>query len=162
MAHFTKHNTKLEAALAYAAAGYRVLRVYGVQHGVCRCDKHSECPRPGKHPVDKEWQQRASDDPETLRKWFAKRDDYNIGMLTGAAMGSSQLTWTRETVAPRACGSCWIWRFPRMAPCPSSSSRHRHSKRATAGDTTYSSTLEAVYALARGRDRGLTFAVMAE
>jgi hypothetical protein len=77
----------LEWALAYAAAGYRVLRVYGTKGKRCGCRIGAKCRAPGKHPVGKDWTSKATTDETTIRKWFEKRPDYNIGIATGVDSG---------------------------------------------------------------------------
>ena len=52
-------------AIAYAAAGFRVV------------------PQRGKRPILKAWPDRASADEATLRAWWAKRPDADIGLVTG-------------------------------------------------------------------------------
>jgi len=79
--------TTVETALAYAAKGYRVLRVYGIHGGQCGCRKGPKCQTPGKHPVGKDWTSKATTDETTIRKWFEKRPDYNVGIATGEASG---------------------------------------------------------------------------
>lgn len=61
-----ENNQFLEAALRYAAMGPRVIPV---QPG-------------GKIPLLKDWQNRASNDPETIRQWWKKWPNANIGILT--------------------------------------------------------------------------------
>ena len=78
----------LDAALACARAGYRVLRVYGVNDdGTCRCRKGRECGTPGKHPVGTTGVHEATTDEATIRKWFADRPDYNVAIATGCESG---------------------------------------------------------------------------
>lgn len=57
----------LDAALAYAARGWRVI----------------PC-RPGeKRPLILNWRLRASDDPAVIRQWWAQWPDANVALLTG-------------------------------------------------------------------------------
>ena len=84
----TTCRSTLDAALAYARAGYRVLRVYGVNsNGTCRCRDGHKCSTPGKHPVGRTGVREASTDECTIRKWFAGRDDFNVGIATGIESG---------------------------------------------------------------------------
>jgi len=41
------------------------------------------CETPGKHPRLAEWEENASNDPSTIRKWWAKWPDANIGIAAG-------------------------------------------------------------------------------
>ncbi len=115
--------SKLQAALDYAAKGYRVLRVYGVTNGVCNCRKRGQCRTPGKHPVGRNWQHQATTDQDVIRKWFAQRNDYNLGILTGAEAGIIVLD-----VDPRHGGKESLAELselvPAMQPTPQQDTSH--------------------------------------
>jgi Bifunctional DNA primase/polymerase, N-terminal/Family of unknown function (DUF5906)/Primase C terminal 2 (PriCT-2) len=74
----------LEAALQYAARGWRVLPLYGITNGACTCKAGAECPTPGKHPAIKTGKAFAasSSNPKLIEGWF-KRGDRNLGVATG-------------------------------------------------------------------------------
>lgn len=79
----------LEAALLYAAQGWRVIRVNGLDPvtGACGCFAGARCTMPAKHPVGKNWTELASSDPATVRGWFKRGSPFNVGIATGAASG---------------------------------------------------------------------------
>jgi hypothetical protein len=55
----------IDWALAYAAAGFRVV------------------PQRGKRPILREWPDRATSDEATIREWWSKRPEADVGLLTG-------------------------------------------------------------------------------
>ncbi len=63
-------NPFLAAALSYAARGWRV---------------HPLRPR-DKLPTLRRWPERASTDPDTIRRWWAKEPTANIGIATGSGL----------------------------------------------------------------------------
>lgn len=77
---------KLEAALQYAALGFRVHPVHIPTKSGCSCRKRKQCPSPGKHPVPLDWQNESTTDPEKLRNWW-KEKDWNVGILLGEKNG---------------------------------------------------------------------------
>jgi len=79
----------LQAALDLAEQTLRVFPVWHVDANthVCMCPAGSECPDPGKHPHVKRWQVAATDERETLTKWWATWPNANIGLVTGATNG---------------------------------------------------------------------------
>lgn len=77
----------IEAAVAYAQAGYRVFPIWSVRDGgVCACPKGTACTSPGKHPHGRLVPRGvldASDDENTVRTWWKISPECNIGMATG-------------------------------------------------------------------------------
>jgi hypothetical protein len=63
--------SNVDAALIYAARGWHVVP----------CAEH------GKKPLIIEWQKRAATNEKTIREWWRKWPDANIGIATGAASG---------------------------------------------------------------------------
>lgn len=85
-------NSVMHAALACANQGANVLPLHYVKpDGVCSCggkEKNPNC-KPGKHPFGKlvpHGVSDATDDPETIRKWFAD-GRFNLGIATGEVSG---------------------------------------------------------------------------
>lgn len=82
----------LEAALSYAARGWRVLPLYTpTPDGGCSCGK-AGCDSVGKHP---RWHDAdlahglkdATTDPDKIRTWWQRWPDANIGIRTGPESG---------------------------------------------------------------------------
>src|SRR5262245_42819055 len=71
----------VNAALAYARAGYPVLLVWGIRAGHCRCPAGKKCETPGKHPIGLRWKQRATLDPARIKAAFAKYPGANVGIM---------------------------------------------------------------------------------
>ena len=73
-----------DAAVAYAALGFRVIPVYGVEpDGSCQCSKGSACVAIGKHPIGAAWQKASTSDPLIAREARASRPTANVGIATG-------------------------------------------------------------------------------
>ena len=73
-----------KSAADYAARGWRTLRIYGLKPDgkTCSCRNGYSCGTPGKHPVDRDWQNSATTDEDTVEAWFADvTDGMNIGVL---------------------------------------------------------------------------------
>lgn len=77
--------THLAAALDYVKRGWFVFPVHSMRANGCSC--MSKCGRPGKHPRISNGFHGASDDPDTIKDWWSKWPDANIGL----AMGKSKL-----------------------------------------------------------------------
>lgn len=76
------------AAIGYAHHGWHVVPLYSVDNGTCTCSKGRDCPSPGKHPRLNNWQDHATDDPETVERWFTS--DFpasNVGVRLGRVSG---------------------------------------------------------------------------
>ena len=76
----------LDAALEYAAMGWHVMPLHGVVAGACTCGD-AACSSPGKHPRTVHGLKDASCNPESVRRWWKKWPDANVGIVTGAASG---------------------------------------------------------------------------
>jgi putative DNA primase/helicase len=72
----------VDHALAYAAFGWPVFPVHGIEAGRCTCGK-SDCKSPGKHPRTPNGFKNATTDPATIRQWWTKWANANIGVVTG-------------------------------------------------------------------------------
>ncbi|WP_437329317.1 bifunctional DNA primase/polymerase [Sorangium sp. So ce381] len=75
------------AAAELAALGFRVFPLSSATAGVCSCRKRDKCNSPGKHPRIGGWQHQATTDANTLRGWWERWSDANIGLATGGALG---------------------------------------------------------------------------
>ena len=73
--------TKLEAAIAYADKDYAVFPLHHMISNDCSCGKR-QCAK-GKHPRITKWQERATTDKTTIKEWWNKWPDANIGIATG-------------------------------------------------------------------------------
>lgn len=74
----------LEAALAYAAMGFKVFPVHGIINGKCTCGYPGcKAPNSGKHPATQNGLKAATDNSDTIRSWFEKTN-WNVAIATGA------------------------------------------------------------------------------
>lgn len=82
-------NLLLEAALAYTARGWPVLPLHGTTEGRCTCGNATCGKSAGKHPriVTGKEHEAASTDPATVRGWWSRWPDSNVGIVTGPASG---------------------------------------------------------------------------
>jgi len=72
----------IDAALKYAERGFRVLPLHTIKNGICSCgDK--DCRSPAKHPLTPHGAQDASSDEMTIRGWWSKWPQANIGLAMG-------------------------------------------------------------------------------
>lgn len=85
-ATITPSDVRLVCAEDYAARGWPVFPLHAVQDGRCTCGK-ADCQSPGKHPRPPRGLLDASTDADTIRQWWAKWPDANVGIVTGAASG---------------------------------------------------------------------------
>ena len=74
------------AALEYAARGWLVIPLHSPTAHGCSCGR-AECESPGKHPRTAHGLKEASRDPATIRAWWRRWPDANIGILTGPESG---------------------------------------------------------------------------
>lgn len=76
------NNVLLDAALAYASRGWRLIPLHHLRAGgQCSCGKPG-C-KPGKHPRLKDWPNRATTDEATIRNWWARWPGANVGLACG-------------------------------------------------------------------------------
>ena len=71
-------------ALDFARRGWRVLPLYTIKDGVCTCAKGEACIHPGKHPRTPKGVKDATIRRKTIKAWWNKWPDANIGIATGA------------------------------------------------------------------------------
>jgi hypothetical protein len=76
----------LEHALGYAERGWAVFPLFEIQEGRCACEK-SDCTSQGKHPRVPGGLKSATLEAETIRQWWKKWPDANIGIATGRVSG---------------------------------------------------------------------------
>ena len=76
-------NRLAAAAERYAAIGWYVLPVHGIVDGRCTCGEGESCPSPGKHPRIPGWQNQATTDVATIRRWWKTWPHANIGIVAG-------------------------------------------------------------------------------
>lgn len=90
---------KLDAALEYASYGWKVVRLYTVRSdGACSCKAGADCPQKsrGKHPVGRDWQLNATDDEDTIIRWWEDMPDANVGILLGPKSGIIDIEFDDE------------------------------------------------------------------
>ena len=79
--------TPLKVALSYAERGWLVFPLWEpLSDGTCSCDK-PDCEDAGKHPRTPNGFKDATTDEETIRGWWGKWPDANIGIRTGRESG---------------------------------------------------------------------------
>lgn len=76
----------LEAALAYAGRGWRVVPLHHAVDGRCSCGK-ADCASPAKHPRTPHGLKDASVDEATIRGWWKRWPHANVGIVTGPVSG---------------------------------------------------------------------------
>jgi hypothetical protein len=77
-------------AMKLALCGFRVLRIHGVEDGICTCPRRANCRTPGKHPIQKGWQRLATSDPEAAAGLPWRASD-NIATACGEGLGALDL-----------------------------------------------------------------------
>lgn len=73
----------LDWALRYAQAGLYIMPLHAPVPNGCDCPKGKECPTPGKHPRIPKWEDEASRDEATIRAWWERWPEANIGLAVG-------------------------------------------------------------------------------
>jgi hypothetical protein len=77
----------LNAALSYAARGWRVCPLYEpLADGKCSC-RRPDCGSPGKHPRTKHGLKDATADPACIHTWWSDWPNANIAIVTGQDSG---------------------------------------------------------------------------
>lgn len=66
----------------YANLGWKIMPCHGVIGGRCTCKgNHPEPKDVGKHPAINSWNSAATDNLETIRRWWREEPNYNIGVF---------------------------------------------------------------------------------
>ena len=85
------NNRLLNAALNYAKAGYYVFPLQNIVNENnfvrCSCRDWTNCKRQGKHPRTWHGLSDASTDLETIKNWWSKWPNANVGLITGKKSG---------------------------------------------------------------------------
>ena len=76
-------NRLADAAERYAQLAWHVLPVHGIVDGRCTCVKGEACSSAGKHPRISDWQNQATTNEATIRRWWKMWPDANIGIVAG-------------------------------------------------------------------------------
>ncbi len=76
-------NSLLDASLARAREGALILPLWWTdKEGTCQCPKGPACRSPGKHPLTKHGLDDATNEPETIERWWRRWPHANIGART--------------------------------------------------------------------------------
>lgn len=81
------NSDRLSAALEYAAHGWPVGPLHGLQSGHCSCHRGPECAAPGKHPRTQHGSKDFTTDAEQIRTWWTWWPNSNVGIATGQRSG---------------------------------------------------------------------------
>jgi hypothetical protein len=76
----------LKLALAYARKGWRVVPLYA-DDPVKYAERYDDIDKPLKRPRIKEWQRRGTTDEATIRDWWRRWPDSNVGVVCGPTTG---------------------------------------------------------------------------
>src|SRR2546427_8260725 len=81
------HNELLAAALTRAAEGWSVHPLFGIVNGQCECTKREQCETPGKHPRLKNYYDKATRTPQTIKLLWSQFPRANVGGAPGKKSG---------------------------------------------------------------------------
>jgi uncharacterized protein (DUF927 family) len=77
-------NGRAKLAVEYAKRGFKIVILHGIdKEGNCTCYKGKNCKSSGKHPIYKNWEEKATTDEKEILEEFKKHLNANIGFLTG-------------------------------------------------------------------------------
>lgn len=83
MATTAKSRQLCKAALSYTKLGWSVIPLHSPKGAGCSCKKGLECSNAGKHPRTRRGFKDATRDPATIRGWWKRWPDANVGIVTG-------------------------------------------------------------------------------
>jgi putative DNA primase/helicase len=75
--------TPKSQALEYAGLDLPVIPLHGIKDGHCTCGSGPDCAHPGKHPRTPNGVKDATTDRKTIKAWWNRWPDANIGIATG-------------------------------------------------------------------------------
>jgi len=82
-------------AAQYAAKGWYVVICHGADGDKCTC-RNPNCDTPGKHPLLKAWQHKATIDEDELSQWLDGTKNRNIGVQLGEKSGIIDIEFDTE------------------------------------------------------------------
>ena len=83
----TKRTPPLDSALLAGGRGWLTFPVHSVgEDGTCSC-RNQDCAQTGKHPMTPRGFKDATIDEATIRTWWRKHPNANIGIATGSQSG---------------------------------------------------------------------------
>jgi hypothetical protein len=101
------------AAQVYAALGYPVVAMHAARPGGgCTCPAGPDCSDPGKHPRLAGWPRLAATDLATVRGWWRRWPDANLGLATGRWSDVLDLDGAQGVEALRAALQIAPWEHP--------------------------------------------------
>lgn len=86
-APYLNNLTLAYSAEHYAALGWCLIPLHGIENGRCSCGRDDCKTSAGKHPRLNEWQKHATADLEQVRAWWRQWPNANIGARTGSKSG---------------------------------------------------------------------------
>ena len=107
----TSRRCTIEDALKLVGDGFKIFPLHtpGKSGKKCDCKEGDDCSRPGKHPRIKDWPTEATYDLVTIRKWWDKWPDANIGILTGESTGLAVVDFDGDAGRESYVKLCVTW-----------------------------------------------------
>ncbi len=102
MAIATAESRMLREALGWASMGFPVFPVFEMTPRGCACSD-AKCTAPGKHPRVAKWQLLATTEDQTIREWFGRWKNANIGICCGRELSGGGFLFAID-VDPRHDG----------------------------------------------------------
>ena len=79
-------NKLVDSALRYARRGWPAFPLHSIRQGRCTCQR-PDCQTLGKHPCTSHGVKDATTDAATIRSWWVRWPEANVGIATGAVSG---------------------------------------------------------------------------